>query len=1505
MLEDLYGIDTVQGTFFAVRPENNGFLRVIMTDGVSEHYNAYTGRVLTMISGPNRGLSTRIAFSMDAGGLTLSYLEAFDQGAAMAVDASDLVGHTFLINGRPFNALEGAAADEGFDAPHRYDPHLAYVPSSAVTEQQTFTGAADPNLRRLIIPSFADRAVMAQDNWPIISGVGTGDGRADAVVDNDRDGLLDSVWADFGFAIKTTSDGRRYKPFAAVLCVDMDGRLHLNAHGTTAQTAAGYSDSPSGTWAGSSGATSNLNLRRGSGYGPAEVNPSGLFSATAYSALLASRYAPDAPGSPGPGGGVIEDLWRLNAQSISTNYFGAAPAGYASPPDVHGRGMIGLDHAGRPMTHNMGLADEVSDSPYQINLVELNGRDRPFTATELERLLRWNDVDRDALPKIWDRHANLNESDFSAVALRRSVTTASAYLPVPTGPIDPVRIAWERLTNFNADPFAGPPLRSDAMRPIVPFELLHGGKMNVNRLWGNGFDDSGNLIIDEMTTAEYPAGERVYDGVSQYPVGGIPPKYNNNINSAAGQTARLAYARHLYCLMLLVMDQDDNSDADDSHASHTVAAANRIEYRIPVTEALTPGQIYDLTLQRIAQWAINCVDYRDPDAIMTPFEYDMNPFDGWDMDGDPLTVEDDGSGGVHPDRRVVWGCEYPDLVFTESFAMHDRRVRDTLWDDHSSSASEDAVLNGATPEVGTTRARPDYLSTDNNRDESDKDLDQVRIPEGTTMLELYCTRNLTANNPILPTELYTSGQLDLAKMVSGFPVWRIAISKPHHSTAGGDGVARNPTSPLLRRVTNPDSITFEPSELSVSGDDPIDRYVWFGSAKPVVDVNVQEAGTTATPITDRTFYNKSGGAALVSPGGYAVVGPRTTTYVGSKPESSAVGATATTSNADQTIGLTTGTKNLDYTDTAGTAAYPQNSVPLANINTPVAITAVIDSTGYPADRGLNVSEPLPADPETKYPVPTHARAGVTDAYGDDTGDPTTDATVLYPDTPFDSDPDPDGNAMTAGRRPLEAGGITDTQTVENYRTAYLQRLANPLIAWNPLPSDPAHDNSRPVNPYVTVDWIPIDLTVFNGEDRDTTGGTPPAHINATINNSFDTDDTSPQTPKFTSRERISSAAATAATNNFWKPGGLTTLPAGNAEVAAADECFRYEAKFTLGYVSNPYTPLGGSAVGDPDAPFQWLSWPNRPFLSHYELMLVPASTQSRLPSEFTPAQTGTTPYLNSNHTGMFGHLLNFYHASGTGGGFADFARIFEFLETPSPYAGTVRWYDYVYTSNTASGMNSASDFGLLLGTQYEAPFHGLTRFRDPGRVNLNTMPDRAVWEAIDSNGQAGVTRYTSWDKVDASRRGTHDGIGRFANPFGGGITNGTVSAVTQSNIELTMLRHDIDPATGTLGTLPLFGPPVSSGHYNDPAAHAYFRMQALHGLGNIVSTQSNVYAIWVTVGFFEVDGTGTPIRELGNDTGEVRRHRGFFMYDRSVPVAYQRGVNNNVDHGILIRRYIE
>ena len=73
-------------------------------------------------------------------------------------------------------------------------------------------------------------------------------------------------------------------------------------------------------------------------------------------------------------------------------------------------------------------------------------------------------------------------------------------------------------------------------------------------------------------------------------------------------------------------------------------------------------------LETLAQWAANVVEFRDGDSTMTPFEYDVNIFNGWNVDGDVTT--DDGSGDSNSDTDdsdrgdIIWGAERPEVLIT-------------------------------------------------------------------------------------------------------------------------------------------------------------------------------------------------------------------------------------------------------------------------------------------------------------------------------------------------------------------------------------------------------------------------------------------------------------------------------------------------------------------------------------------------------------------------------------------------------------------------------------------------------------------------------------------------------------------------------------------------------------------------------------------------------------------------------------------------------------------------
>src|SRR6185369_9833063 len=49
---------------------------------------------------------------------------------------------------------------------------------------------------------------------------------------NDNDGSPDSIWVDLGMPVTTDAAGRMVKPLFAIMVVDLDGRVNLNAHGT-------------------------------------------------------------------------------------------------------------------------------------------------------------------------------------------------------------------------------------------------------------------------------------------------------------------------------------------------------------------------------------------------------------------------------------------------------------------------------------------------------------------------------------------------------------------------------------------------------------------------------------------------------------------------------------------------------------------------------------------------------------------------------------------------------------------------------------------------------------------------------------------------------------------------------------------------------------------------------------------------------------------------------------------------------------------------------------------------------------------------------------------------------------------------------------------------------------------------------------------------------------------------------------------------------------------------
>ena len=165
---------------------------------------------------------------------------------------------------------------------------------------------------------------------------------------------------------------------------------------------------------------------------------------------------------------------------------------------------------------------------------------------------------------------------------------------------------------------------------IVPWEIWHGQRLNINRLLGNGRDDNGNNVVDESSEAD--AGEFVWPDLT-------PDTLNPGdsgrlecdpvqLRESVGESGvwRIIRTHQVQSLRTADLCSSPLLPDDDAHRG---SRSGRIPVSRPRNRRWTTRIDSELTAHRIAQWAINVVDFRDADAIMTPFEYDVNPFNGW------------------------------------------------------------------------------------------------------------------------------------------------------------------------------------------------------------------------------------------------------------------------------------------------------------------------------------------------------------------------------------------------------------------------------------------------------------------------------------------------------------------------------------------------------------------------------------------------------------------------------------------------------------------------------------------------------------------------------------------------------------------------------------------------------------------------------------------------------------------------------------------------------------
>ncbi len=744
---------------------------------------------------------------------------------------------------------------------------------------------------------------------------------------------------------------------------------------------------------------------------------------------------------------------------------------------------------------------------------------------------------------------------------------------------------------------------------MLPKEILNGEKIDLNALaqknyWLDVYYNGDNIVVDRS-------------------------KHNE------GLVKRMEYARGLYLVVMTLLYEDMNARRLHDPTDQSSKLSDYIEgsFDLLSFENLDDDEndtfkgimARGLMATRIAQWCVNVVDFSDPDATMTPFFFDPTPFDGWWVkdypwiDGDEATINNwkTYSGGdpsniaflfpsvspdgtptqrmnkffldvlkasaefdedmedlivelltspiTHPEDqtsdlgfRCIWGMERPDLVLTETLSFHDLGVADTNLEE------------GVDDPVDTANG--------------DETFDQVRRPQGSSYLELYCTAN-----PNVPqsSELYEDiddvWQLQLSKKtpwftkdIDGvpcqldFPIWRVAISDSSdprgiYKVNGGDKPSpdsvyhksrnnvlewlmphkdgdkynndinffsmqprqfrnapmRKLSGNKIRDISELDLYQatdavgepkYEPKYLerwekynllssnilgpavAATYDNPelreieLDRILWFvhaegdGGGENGDGNDEGKALGTAGKFPDalRTFCNDNDKKLYLEPNEYLVVGPDlkrsvgfATTKAPDAGEAAQFGQPPRDDYKSSYINIYSGSdpdieedKGLWYqgvTSSGGTVRYPgryKHMVAKANIG----------------GRGFNISEPLwtadKVDPYYSEEDPDVSESGVSKE------DRVFDLPFEIPNEWLVSQQREVSSyapESTAKNHPIIKDRIFGFGTIPAYKSAFVQRVADPNRPYHPI-----------MNPYITVDWNVMDLTIFTGEVFDAT-----------------------------------------------------------------------------------------------------------------------------------------------------------------------------------------------------------------------------------------------------------------------------------------------------------------------------------------------------------------------------------------------------------------------------------
>jgi hypothetical protein len=560
----------------------------------------------------------------------------------------------------------------------------------------------------------------------------------------------------------------------------------------------------------------------------------------------------------------------------------------------------------------------------------------------------------------------------------------------------------------------------------------------------------------------------------------------------------------------------------------------------------------------------------------------------------------------------------------------------------------------------------------------------------------------------------------------------------------------------------------------------------------------------------------------------------------------------------------------------------------------------------------NYTEPLVVLPANgKYSAPTNQ--GSNDTFyllG-----PAVPGTGTNPPTPIPFPTDPTIN-LAGANKALIPPAATMSSTNMSYRhnipadgatptnpTLILQRLACPYI---PLQPNPALAN---YNPYVTVDYME-NIPVNHAADVSGAGGPDSTPI--------------AQRRSWGKFQPYSSygpypPATTAFAGLQWPQlkANATTNPvvAANGQLPNMPQHTFFQHNAFDGKGGTPATPALNSCIsGDwpPTAPagypsgansgFSWLTHLDRPLVSPMELLQVSAFKPHELTQQFVTATQSFAhrapwfdPYL---------HFYRFFESVQT-------APLATNASTTGRVAGLVN-LNTIFDEEILQALCDSQTSSFFSQADVKAIFNNLIASRTPGMATAggtlggNDRPFRSL-----ATGLLFTTTFKNAVATGAAQVATPTAMSGVAGGIPWSIQKGSVLLIDTGAAQETVTVTAVDTVNGTFTAtfaqahaanaviapvggientiLRSTGGATSTSarlfQNNSIPAHPYAQYQVLNKIYNNATVRSNVFAIWLTVGFFEVtDDTTRPVKlgaEIGRTENRHVRHRMFAIVDRS------------------------